>query len=96
VLDREVTSTLIHKSYRHAKGRYHVRRVLAYAASGEIDHACTLAQDLLDTAECRSSAVIRRDVRDLARTLARWSTHNSVRELYPRLTSVLYNRPPSR
>jgi hypothetical protein len=93
VLDREVTGTLIPKSYRHATGRYHLRRVLAYAASGEIDHACALAHGLLDMAECRSSAVIRRDVRDLARTLARWNTHKPVRELYPRLTSVLYSRP---
>ena len=90
ILDREVT--VIPKSYRHASGRYHVRRVLAHAASGEIDHACGLAVDLLDKAEFVSSAVVRRDVRDLARTLARWHTHRPVRDLYPRLTAVLHNR----
>jgi transcriptional regulator with XRE-family HTH domain len=89
-LDREVA--FIPNSYRHATGRYQVRRVLAYAASGEIDHACTLAHGLLDTASV-SSAIIRRDVRDLARTLARWHTHRPVRDLYPRLTAVLYSRP---
>ena len=88
ILDRE--ATVIPKSYRHASGRYQVRRVLAHAASGEIDHACALAADLLDRTELVSSAVVRRDVRDLARTLARWHTHRPVREVYPRLTAVLH------
>lgn len=85
-------ATFIPKSYRHATGRYHVRRALAHAASGEIDHACVLAHDLLDNAELASSSVIRHDMRDLTRTLARWRTHRPVRDLYPRLATVLYNR----
>ncbi len=87
ILDQEIN--FIPKSYRHAAGRYRVRRVLAHAASGEVDHACTLAHDLLDSPEPVRSAVIRRDVRDLARTLARWHTHRPVRELYPRLTAAM-------
>lgn len=94
ILDREVA--FIPKSYRHATGRYQLRRVLAHAASGEIDHACALADDLLDRAELVGEAVVRRDVRDLARTLSRWHTHGPVRDLYPRLTAFLHNGPASR
>lgn len=90
ILDAEIT--FIPQSYRHAAGRYRVRRTLAYAASGEIDHACALAHDILDGPEPVRSAVIRRDVRDLARTLARWHTHRPVRELYPRLTAAMHGR----
>jgi len=85
-------ATFIPKSYRHATGRYLVRRALAHAASGEIDHACVLAHDLLDNAELEKSSVMRHDMRDLTRTLARWHTHQPVRELYPRLVAVLYDR----
>lgn len=94
ILDREVA--FIPKSYRHAAGRYQLRRVLAHAASGEVDHACALAGDLLDRADLVGSAVIRRDVRDLSRTLSRWHTHKPVRDLYPRLTAFLHNGPVSR
>lgn len=90
ILDREITS--IPKCYRHAVGRYRVRRILAHAAAGEVDHACALAHDLLDSPEPMRSAVIRRDVRDLARTLARWHTHRPVRELYPKLTAAMHGR----
>jgi hypothetical protein len=90
ILDQEIT--FIPKSYRHAAGRYRVRRVLAHAASGEVDHACALAHDLLDGPEPVHSAVIRRDVRDLARTLSRWHTHRPVRELYPKLTAAMHSR----
>jgi transcriptional regulator with XRE-family HTH domain len=85
-------ATFIPRSYRHATGRYHVRRALAHAASGEIDHACVLTNDLLDNAEIASSSIIRHDMRDLSRTLARWHTHPPVRDLSPRLATALYNR----
>lgn len=94
ILDREVA--FIPKSYRHATSRYQLRRVLAHAASGEVDHACALTGDLLDRAELVGSAVIRRDVRDLARTLSRWHTHRPVKDLYPRLTAFLHHGSASR
>ncbi|MEV4311257.1 helix-turn-helix transcriptional regulator [Actinocrispum sp. NPDC049592] len=75
---------------RRAHTRFGARRALAHAAAGEIDQACVLAEDVLDSAELVDSATIRFDLRRLARTLARWSSHKPVRELQPRLTSALH------
>lgn len=47
--------------------RYGVRRALAYAADGEIDHACTLTEPLLDGVAAVRSATVTIDLRRLAR-----------------------------
>lgn len=87
ILDRELGR---HAAMgRRAQARFGARRALAHAAAGEIDHACALAHQVLDSAELVDSATIRFDLRRLARTVARWSSHATVRELQPRLTSAL-------
>lgn len=68
--------------------RYGVRRALAYATDGEIDHACTLTEPLLDGMAAVRSATVTLDLRRLARVLARHSDHASVRRLSPRLGTL--------
>jgi transcriptional regulator with XRE-family HTH domain len=87
VLDREVVR--IDGSHRRATARFGARRVLAYAAAGEVDHACVLAHELLDIATVVDSATVRMEFRRLARALSRWHSHQAVRELSPRLAAVL-------
>ncbi len=95
ILERELVR--IPSSHRRAGARFGARRVLAHAAAGEVDHACVLAHELLDTAAVVDSATVRMEFRRLARTLARWHTHQAVRELSPRLAAAARTagqRPP--
>jgi transcriptional regulator with XRE-family HTH domain len=87
-MDRAITR--IPPTAARARARFGVRHALAYADAGEIEHACTLTDDLLGTVEQVDSATIRLDLRRLAHTLARWHAHQSVRDLYPRLTATLH------
>jgi tetratricopeptide (TPR) repeat protein len=87
-LDHAITR--IPQTAARARARFGVRRALAHADAGEVDHACGLAENLLDTVEQVDSATIRLDVGRLTRTLARWHTHQAVRDLYPRLTATLH------
>ncbi|NJQ00860.1 helix-turn-helix domain-containing protein [Streptomyces sp. PLAI1-29] len=73
--------------------RYGVRRALATAAAGEIDHACALTADLLDHTTTVSSATVAADLRRVARTLARHPRNASARELSPRLSAALPTIP---
>jgi hypothetical protein len=68
--------------------RYGVRRALAYASYGEIDHACALAAPLFDGVAAVRSATVTIDLRRLARILARYAGHASVRQLGPRLGTL--------
>ncbi|MEU8687736.1 helix-turn-helix transcriptional regulator [Streptomyces sp. NPDC048665] len=68
--------------------RYGVRRALAYASAGEIDHACALTAPLLAGVAAVRSATVTNDLRRLARILARHSDHPSVRQLGPRLGTL--------
>ncbi|MFI8992915.1 helix-turn-helix domain-containing protein [Streptomyces sp. NPDC053542] len=68
--------------------RYGVRRALAYAADGEIEHACALTVPLLDGVAAVRSATVTIDLRRLARALARHSDHPAVRQLAPRLGTL--------
>jgi len=77
-----------------ARMRFSARQALAYAAAGELDHACELTRELLISAQELASATIRLDLIRLARALNRWPTHSSVRDLQPELTCAL--RPLSR
>jgi transcriptional regulator with XRE-family HTH domain len=72
-----------------AQARYGARRALAYAAAGEIEHACQLASGLLDAEQWLGSATIAQDLRALARTLYRHPKNPSVRALAPRLGTAL-------
>ncbi|MGI9063151.1 MAG: helix-turn-helix domain-containing protein [Pseudonocardiaceae bacterium] len=91
VLDREVARIL--PTARRPRARFGVRRALAHAVSGEVDHACALAHEaLLDYAHV-DSATIRLDLRQLSRTLSRWRGHQSVRDLTPSITAALHATP---
>lgn len=74
--------------------RYGVRRALAYAAHGEIDHACALATPLLDGVAAVGSATVTTDLRRLARVLSRYGDHPSVRRLAPRLGTLTRSPMP--
>jgi transcriptional regulator with XRE-family HTH domain len=87
VLDKELVR--IPSGHRRAAARFGARRVLAYASAGEVDHACVLAHELIDIASVVDSATVRMEFRRLARALARWHTHQAVRELRPHLAAAL-------
>lgn len=87
VLDREIAE--IPRTALRARVRYGTVRALAYASVGEVDHACTLTNELLGDAVAVDSATARADLRRLAATLRRWHNHPGVRELSPSLTSAL-------
>jgi len=88
VLDREVVRLPPHAV--RSRARYGMRGALAHAASGEVDHACEIAGPLLGAAGVVGSATIRTDIRRLARTLSRFHTTRSVRELSPLLAASLH------
>jgi hypothetical protein len=68
--------------------RYATRSALAYAAAGEVDHACELTHQLLPAVRDVASATIRMDLKRLGRVLRRWPMKHAVREIQPDLTSV--------
>ena len=72
-----------------ARARYGVRRALAYATAGDIDHACRLTGTLIDDLMQVRSATITTDLRALARTLGRHQKSPVVRDLSPRLGTAL-------
>ncbi|QIQ02882.1 helix-turn-helix domain-containing protein [Streptomyces liangshanensis] len=87
VLDREC-----HRLPPHAlrtRTRYGFRRSLAHAASGEVEHACTIAGELLGVMPAVPSATVNSDVRRLARELSRFRSSRAVRDLQPALARVL-------
>ncbi|RCG33142.1 XRE family transcriptional regulator [Sphaerisporangium album] len=88
ILDAQLAQVPSHAT--RTQVRYGVRRALAYAAAGEIDHACELAERLLGDAIIVSSATVGADLRSLARTLARHPRNPAVRSLAPRLATALH------
>ncbi|MEU5764510.1 helix-turn-helix transcriptional regulator [Streptomyces asoensis] len=89
-LDRQLA--LVSPDAVRTQVRYGVRRALAYASHGEIDHACDLVTPLLGGVTAVRSATVTIDLRRLSRVLARHSTHTAVRRLEPRL-AVLSRLP---
>ncbi|MFG2881005.1 helix-turn-helix domain-containing protein [Streptomyces sp. NPDC048297] len=87
ILDREC-ARLPAQAWR-TQVRYGVRRALAHAVAGEIDHACELTGQLLPSAAHVASATVATDLRRLARTLARHSRSRSYLAIAPQLTAVL-------
>ncbi|MFC4495175.1 helix-turn-helix domain-containing protein [Streptomyces ovatisporus] len=85
-LDRQLA--LVGENALRTQVRYGVRRAIAYASAGEIDHACALAAPLLDGVATVRSATVTTDLRRLARVLTRYSNHPSVRQLGPRLSTL--------
>ncbi|MGW1408839.1 helix-turn-helix domain-containing protein [Streptomyces sp. NPDC002403] len=90
-LDRQL-ALVSHDAVR-TQVRYGVRRALAYASDGEIDHACAMTATLLDGAAAVQSATVTIDLRRLARILARHPSNAAVRRLAPRLGTL--TRPPT-
>lgn len=87
LLDRETARIPAHAL--RTRSRYGVRRALAHAAAGEIDHACRIATDALSTAGAVGSATIAADLRRLAKVLGRYPRNAQVRAISPRLGTAL-------
>ncbi|MEU7941762.1 helix-turn-helix transcriptional regulator [Microbispora bryophytorum] len=87
ILDRELAR--VASQAVRTKVRYGVRRALAYAVAGDVDHACTLTRDLLGGVITVSSATIAADLRSLARVLGRHPRNAQVRDLSPELSTAL-------
>jgi hypothetical protein len=87
IIDRQLAT--IPEGATRAQARYGVRRALAYAAAGDIDHACRLTSGLLDDLLRVRSATITTDLRALARTLGRHQKNPAARDLSPRLGTAL-------
>lgn len=87
ILDAVVRA--IPETAHRSRARYGARRALAYSTAQEIDHACALTWEVLDTAELVDSATIRIELRSLRRSLSRWSAHPPVRQIMPRLADAL-------
>ena len=87
LIDRELRD--VAPTATRFRARWGARRALAYAVSGDVDHACELAGELLPQCVTADSATIRSDVRGLARTLVRWLRHPKVQAVYPALTHAM-------
>lgn len=74
--------------------RFGLRRALAHAADGEIDHACGLTRELLPGVTTIGSATVATDLHALAHTLSRHLKNRSVRELAPELGTALRTTTP--
>ncbi|MEU1332209.1 helix-turn-helix transcriptional regulator [Streptomyces sp. NPDC005865] len=72
------------------QARYGVRRALAHARAGEIEHSCAVVRSLLPAVRSTESATVRLDLRRLTRTLARFRSVPAVAELSPELTAALH------
>ncbi|OWA08845.1 transcriptional regulator [Streptomyces sp. CS113] len=86
VLDRECRRLPPHAL--RTRARYGFRRALAHAASGEIEHACAIAGELLGMMPAVPSATVDSDIRRLARELSRFRSSKAVRDLQPTLARV--------
>ncbi|MFI6517305.1 helix-turn-helix domain-containing protein [Spirillospora sp. NPDC050679] len=92
VIDRQLVRVPGHAV--RTQVRYGVRRALALATAGEVDHACHLTRELLDDTVAVGTATIATDLRSLARTLARHPRNRSVRDLLPALGTALHTIVP--
>ncbi|WP_046499746.1 helix-turn-helix domain-containing protein [Streptomyces odonnellii] len=87
VFDRE--HARIPEHALRTRARYGVRRALAHAAAGDVDHACRLTREVLHSVRLTHSATIFADLHRLAHTLGRHPHTAAVRELSPDLATVL-------
>jgi transcriptional regulator with XRE-family HTH domain/tetratricopeptide (TPR) repeat protein len=86
-----LTRALDHTSPQagRARARIGARLALALASIGQIDRACAVVQPILVMFPTMESATIRADLRQLTRTLNRWSNHPSVQRILPELSAAL-------
>lgn len=92
LLDRETARIPAHAL--RTRSRYGVRRALAHAAAGEIDHACAITTEVLATVGAVGSATIVADLRRLAKVLGRHPGNAQVRATMPRLSTALTQSMP--
>ncbi|MEV0176265.1 helix-turn-helix transcriptional regulator [Streptomyces sp. NPDC050803] len=71
------------------QARYGVRRALAHARAGEIEHACELTGHLLRHTACVGSETVATDLRRLARVLGRHPRQPAYRAVAAPLTAAL-------
>ncbi|MFF6792880.1 helix-turn-helix domain-containing protein [Streptomyces filamentosus] len=88
ILDREVGRIPAHAT--RTRVRYGIRRALAHAVGGEVDHACALAEPLLRESQTLASSTIRTDLRRLSRVLARHPRNPNARTLAPLLAAAMH------
>jgi hypothetical protein len=74
---------------RRAGARPGARRALSLASAGDVERACEVVQPILVLFPVIESATIRADLRQLSKTLNRWSANPSVRRLTPELSAAL-------
>ncbi|MFI1727173.1 helix-turn-helix domain-containing protein [Streptomyces sp. NPDC020489] len=87
LLDEE-TARIAPHAFR-TRARYGLRRALAHAAAGELDHACRITSELLPSVRLIHSSTILADLRRLSRILGRHARQRSVRALTPDLSDTL-------
>lgn len=87
LLDHQLT--LIPPGARRARARFGMRRALAHALHGEVEQACLAAREVLADVAQVDSATVRLDLIELNRTLNRWRSHPSVRDLQRELPPLL-------
>ncbi|MFF9897152.1 helix-turn-helix domain-containing protein [Streptomyces longispororuber] len=87
LLDRE-TARIPAPALR-TRGRHTVRRALAHAAAGEVDHACGIAADALPSVRLTRSATVVADLRRLSHVLGRHRDRDAVRTLAPDLADAI-------
>lgn len=92
ILDRAVQE--MPAGSARAAARFGARRALAHAAVGNVERACALAENVLDTATLIDSATVRSDLRQLGRALARWHKIPAVTAVQRRLRQAHRTRPP--
>ena len=63
------------------------RLATAYARTGEPEHACTIAYELISTANGLGSARVATQITDLRTSLGPWRTNSDVTDLLHRLES---------
>jgi transcriptional regulator with XRE-family HTH domain len=85
-LDEETARIPAH-AFR-SRARYGVRRALAHAAAGDIDHACQLTAEVLPSVRLVHSATVSSDLHRLSHTLRRHSRNDAVRDLLPELSGA--------
>jgi transcriptional regulator with XRE-family HTH domain len=85
---RDVWCAIPRRAMR-ARARYGARLALALASCRQLDEACAVTSDVLDSCTQVQSATICTDLRALSRSLRRWHAEPAVRRVSPRLAAAL-------
>ncbi|MEU9406456.1 helix-turn-helix transcriptional regulator [Streptomyces sp. NPDC048281] len=93
LLDQETAGIPVH-AFR-TRARYGVRRALAHATAGDIEHACKITAEVLPSVGLIASATIAADLHRLKHTLSRHARQQSVRSVLPDLSGVTARHRPS-